>query len=647
MYSYLKFSLATLFAVAFCFAGAAPIVLSDATDFHILRADSSVGATLSGTVDVTIPGKGTLTQVPWNTTAASLQVKIDAISPQYKPMAVAYGGPWPLVPITVRMLTDDRMIVPKFLFQNSTISGALLSDVSKPAESATLLNLPFRRYGREVENFSSLPEKTFGLGTFITAGPVNWDGNASNYQVASDATGATIMEKKFPVPVDLRGVEYMVLECYNPMAFALYGTVSLSNSWGTQLGTARDTWYVGIPTGWSSILLDTTDLAAVRSQLNWSNIAGVSLRIESYNNSTTTKYSTNPATALYTDGAYVLAKTRAKVVLTYDDGFQSIYTKAWPIMQQYPTLKHSLFVVKNWTQAGYRIGLDTAPTASVAQLKTMWNSGLVQVANHSDAHWKYESGVNPNNLAAFAEEQAIQWTPTQTPGTFTLTIPGRGTTIPLANNATCWQVEAALRQVVGSDLLEVTGSYLSNTLGVNGALRVSFENPLPIMIPDTPKIRCGSAFSIDEISAAYKNNADWLVQNGMVGSQNIVAYPEGNCGYRVWTALRKLGIRTGRYYANVGTSPLAWMVSINNFQMYQLPAFHFGGNYSACIAMIERAIRTGSVIHIMFHDVSDYPSIPGRANTTEYKNLLEYLQMRNGTELDVVSVKDLADQAAL
>jgi hypothetical protein len=49
----------------------------------------------------------------------------------------------------------------------------------------------------------------------------------------------------------------------------------------------------------------------------------------------------------------------------------------------------------------------------------------------------------------------------------------------------------------------------------------------------------------------------------------------------------------------------------------------------------------------MFHDVSDYPSIPGRANTTEYKNLLEYLQMRNGTELDVVSVKDLADQAAL
>lgn len=617
-------------------------------DYHVLKMSWTTSAPNTGAVSVTIPNYGTLANIPWNSTAATVQTLIDGISPANKPIAVAFGGPWPFIPITIRIITPDRFEVSRFTFSDSTVPDVNFIDISRGFEAKTGSFGPLVRYGRENENFTTPPDKTIGFGTFTNSNLFTFDNDSAVSQAGNDATAATIIQKKFPTPINLLGYEYFMLEFYNPMQFAQFGTISISDAWNfTQLGSVKDFWQVMIPSGWSTILLDSSDLKSHRSFFNWSKVAGVEVRIESYNNTTGTTNNGTLATGLYTDGMYVTPRAKAKVVLTYDDGFKAMWTKAWPIMQQYPSLKHSLFVVKNWIELGYRDGVDISQTATLQQLQTMHASGLVEIGNHSDRHHKYESGPNLDNPAPVATEQAIQWKPGANPPAFTLTIPGYGTTVPIAKNATQWVVKAALQDIVGSLVEDVQGSYLSTTLGINGALRVSFTEDLPIMIPDTPLIQTGPAHSTTDIALAYQNNADYLVQNGLGGAENIVAYPEGNCGIRVFSALRLIGMRSGRYYSFIAANPYTWTNSIKSYQQYQMPAYNFGGNLSTCLAYIERAIRTGAVIHIMFHDMWDNPGAPGKANTEEYRSLLKYLEMRNGKELEVVGIKELADQMGL
>lgn len=74
------------------------------------------------------------------------------------------------------------------------------------------------------------------------------------------------------------------------------------------------------------------------------------------------------------------------VVLTFDDGYQSVYTYAYPILKKY-NLKGTLFAI--YDRVGQVAGFFDPPHASWAELQEMEGSGHIDVQSHTfDLHYK-------------------------------------------------------------------------------------------------------------------------------------------------------------------------------------------------------------------------------------------------------------------
>lgn len=93
---------------------------------------------------------------------------------------------------------------------------------------------------------------------------------------------------------------------------------------------------------------------------------------------------------------YLSASERAEplppkpVMLTFDDGYQSFYTKVFPLLQkyQYPAM---MAIVTSWLD---HAPADVAPTVTWEQLRIMENSGLVTLASHSHQAHRFAQ-MNP------------------------------------------------------------------------------------------------------------------------------------------------------------------------------------------------------------------------------------------------------------
>jgi peptidoglycan/xylan/chitin deacetylase (PgdA/CDA1 family) len=71
-------------------------------------------------------------------------------------------------------------------------------------------------------------------------------------------------------------------------------------------------------------------------------------------------------------------KAQAKeVVITFDDGFENIYTNAYPILKKYG-FKATIFVITNY--------IDKEEFLKESQIKEMLSSGLIQVESHTRNH---------------------------------------------------------------------------------------------------------------------------------------------------------------------------------------------------------------------------------------------------------------------
>ncbi|WP_446811070.1 poly-beta-1,6-N-acetyl-D-glucosamine N-deacetylase PgaB [Methylomonas sp. 2BW1-5-20] len=73
------------------------------------------------------------------------------------------------------------------------------------------------------------------------------------------------------------------------------------------------------------------------------------------------------------------------VMLTFDDGYLSFYTRAMPLLKKYK-YPATLAVVGNWLEQQSHAGTNK-PLMTPAQIREVMNSGLVEIASHSfDAH---------------------------------------------------------------------------------------------------------------------------------------------------------------------------------------------------------------------------------------------------------------------
>lgn len=89
------------------------------------------------------------------------------------------------------------------------------------------------------------------------------------------------------------------------------------------------------------------------------------------------------------------------VMITFDDGYESFYTKAYPLLQKYK-IPAMLAVVSSWSD-GEGKPTDVGKLATWAQLKEMEQSGLVTVVSHTHAMHKNQE-VNPQgDLSSVAE----------------------------------------------------------------------------------------------------------------------------------------------------------------------------------------------------------------------------------------------------
>lgn len=93
---------------------------------------------------------------------------------------------------------------------------------------------------------------------------------------------------------------------------------------------------------------------------------------------------------------------RKAVLLTFDDGYTSVYTHAWPMLRMLG-IPSVISVVTSWQESSDRVNYDGKPVArdrflSWDQLREMQATGLVEVASHThDLH--YGLTANPQGSA--------------------------------------------------------------------------------------------------------------------------------------------------------------------------------------------------------------------------------------------------------
>ncbi len=92
----------------------------------------------------------------------------------------------------------------------------------------------------------------------------------------------------------------------------------------------------------------------------------------------------------YTAGQLKLPEK--SVMITFDDGYRSFYTKVYPLLQKY-RVPAMLAIVSSWTD-GEGKPTDVGALASWEELRAMEQSGLVTVVSHSHALHKNQA-INP------------------------------------------------------------------------------------------------------------------------------------------------------------------------------------------------------------------------------------------------------------
>jgi peptidoglycan/xylan/chitin deacetylase (PgdA/CDA1 family) len=336
---------------------------------------------------------------------------------------------------------------------------------------------------------------------------------------------------------------------------------------------------------------------------SWSNIRRIEIRIGS------DTWPSGHRLRLYS----ILANLRArpKIVISFDDGNDSVFSDAYPAMLA-AGVPGTCYINSNV--------VGNAGKMTVANLNTLYAQGW-DIANHTADHRACCFQIGPAfsqvGGVATVTYDANVWLPTFAPGQ-TVTISG----------AEPWEYSGAKTLTgVGAG----TFSYAAPSTYPASVGRQSFvpENWYPA------------------VQGSIRQCEAFIAANGWTRGLNHFAYPYGNYDAETIAMLRRMGFLTGRATGGRGHGPFTncYMVASPSIDFFNIPVFGMSGSTTGAqiLAAVDRAIQYNASIFVYGHQVGAGGDIP----TAEFQSFITGLKQRiNQGLIDAVSISTWYDSAS-
>jgi hypothetical protein len=314
---------------------------------------------------------------------------------------------------------------------------------------------------------------------------------------------------------------------------------------------------------------------------------------------------TNAIPKMYVYGLWQDVTSRPKVLLTFDDGQATLYTKIFSIMK-----------AANMVGTAYLNGIhaDTAGWFTTPQVGEMYAAGW-DVGNHTWDH-----------ALPGLSFQHVSYTRSETTATFVFAS---------AHHLTNGNVIT----IFGCDASEYNGTF---TVTVVNSTTVTFT--VPDTEPDTgARGYCAVAIDPGVVRSELGRNRDWILANGWGRAANHVAYPFGAWDTSIFPVLNDLGVSTARIVGASNTNTY----NISTFNglgaPFQLPGMEGrpGVTGASILAQVDAAIASNATFIFFSHGLDDTAPISTQMLTSEFQALIDGLAARRAAgQIDIVTISN-------
>jgi peptidoglycan/xylan/chitin deacetylase (PgdA/CDA1 family) len=328
----------------------------------------------------------------------------------------------------------------------------------------------------------------------------------------------------------------------------------------------------------------------------WSSVRRIEIRLVAIS-------APNPA-SMYLYGLWGDVSARPKVLLSFDDGNATVYTRAFPVMSA-AGMAGTLYLNGN--------RIDTAGGLSLSQVQEMYASGW-DVANHTIDH-----------------------TPLAQMGTIKRS--GVVATFTCNNSADEHGLSAGdFVTISGADQPEYNGTQVVTS--VPAASSFTFHVSGSPLTAATGWIAFPKA-SEGTLESVIQRQTDWAMTHGLLRGQEHFAYPQGYFDDRAIAILQRLGFKTART-VNVDPLDYSWPTINGLNDPYHIPAYTLtsASTASGVLALVDNAVARASSIHVYGHILVEEPPEGGlQFSTAQFQALIDGLKERRDQGLlDVVTI---------
>jgi hypothetical protein len=291
---------------------------------------------------------------------------------------------------------------------------------------------------------------------------------------------------------------------------------------------------------------------------------------------------------------------KSKVLVTFDDGDDTLYAAAFPVMQA-AGMRGTAYLVGSY--------VGTFSNVALAQLQEMYAAGW-DLGNHTWSH----------------KALALRGSITSAAGTATFTTVDADDTHGLSPGGSVTIAGADQPSYNGTFTVISTPDARSFTFAVSGSPRSpSTGMPSALVVPD------------NVARAQYLDHDDWLRQNGFQRGRGHLAYPKGEWDHHLLSVLTPLGLKTGRV---AGTEGLAYVPAFHGIlDPYRIPVVGVAASSaSTYLASVDAAVANKSDVVLLVHKVS---SEAGATTVAEFQALIDGLKTRRDAgQIDVVTISE-------